>query len=78
MGGAREVGLEDGTEPEASGEEGLADVRIVQAILESSRSGKVVRLMPFERSRRPDLSQLIKKPAHKPIEPVNAPPPTMK
>jgi predicted dehydrogenase len=51
MGGAREVGLEDGTEPEASGEEGLADVRIVQAILESSRSGKVVRLMPFERSR---------------------------
>lgn len=68
----------DGTEPVASGEEGLADVRIVQAILESSRSGKVVRLMPFERIQRPDISHVMKKPAHKPIAPVNAPPPTVK
>jgi predicted dehydrogenase len=67
-----------GTEPEPSGEEGLADVRIVQAIFESARSGKVVRLMPFERSQRPSVSQLIKKPAHKHISPVHAPSPAMK
>jgi len=67
-----------GSEPEASGEEGLADVRIVQAILESARSGKVVRLPPFERSQRPNLTQLITKPAHKPVAPVHAPPPTIK
>jgi predicted dehydrogenase len=68
-----------GSEPEASGEEGLADVRIVQAILESARSGKAVRLPPFERSQRPNLSQLIKKPAHpKQVDPVHAPAPALR
>lgn len=53
--------LED-VEPEPSGEEGLADVRVMEAIRESARTGRLVTLAPFEREKRPDLSQQIKKP----------------
>jgi glucose-fructose oxidoreductase len=48
-------------EPEPSGEEGLADVRIVRAILESARASKPVKLGYFERKRRPDRRQEIDK-----------------
>jgi len=51
-------------EPEPSGEEGLADVRIVEAIYESVRSGKSVQLAPFERKARPGPQQEIHRPAH--------------
>jgi predicted dehydrogenase len=51
-------------EPEPSGEEGLADVRIVEAIYESAKTGKVVELSSFEKKRRPSLAQEIRKPAH--------------
>lgn len=50
--------------PETSGLEGLADVRIVQAIYESSRSGKTVRLPEVSTKRRPSLGQEIHRPAH--------------
>jgi predicted dehydrogenase len=53
-----------GKDPEPSGEEGLADVRIVEAIYESAKSGKPIRLAPFERKERPGLQQEIHKPAH--------------
>jgi predicted dehydrogenase len=46
-------------EPEPSGEEGLQDVRIVQALYESAATGKIVRLPPFERSTRPGIRQRI-------------------
>jgi predicted dehydrogenase len=51
-------------EPEPSGEEGLADVRIVEAIYESARSGKLVHLPAFDKRRRPTLAQEIHRPAH--------------
>lgn len=53
-------------EPEPSGYEGLADIRIVQALLESIRSGQPVRLEPFEKKTRPGEQQRIEKRAVKP------------
>jgi glucose-fructose oxidoreductase len=45
-----------GREPEPSGREGLADLRVVQALLESARTGRVVKLEEFERHRRPTMA----------------------
>ncbi|BAZ12190.1 oxidoreductase domain-containing protein [Calothrix sp. NIES-4071] len=50
-------------EPEPSGEEGLADVRIVRAIYESAQTGKPVQLGTFERQLRPGAQQTIERPA---------------
>ena len=36
-------------EPEPSGEEGLQDVRIVQALYESAQTGRPVAIPPFEK-----------------------------
>ena len=44
-------------EPEPSGEEGLQDVRIVQALYESAETGKAVAIPPFERTKRPTSKQ---------------------
>jgi glucose-fructose oxidoreductase len=49
-------------EPEPSGEEGLQDVRVVQALYESARTGKVIRLPGFERTKRPTGKQRIVRP----------------
>jgi predicted dehydrogenase len=43
--------------PEPSGEEGLQDVRIVEALYESAKTGKAVRIPPFEKARRPSGRQ---------------------
>ncbi|MET0595139.1 MAG: Gfo/Idh/MocA family oxidoreductase [Polyangiaceae bacterium] len=67
--------LED-VEPEPSGEEGLADVRVLEAILHSARSGKVVKLPPFTRRQRPSLDQAMQKPPIPKIRTVNAPSPS--
>jgi predicted dehydrogenase len=48
--------------PEPSGFEGLIDVRIAEAIVESIRLGKRVALPPMKRSDRPDLDQEIRRP----------------
>ncbi len=48
--------------PEPSGEEGLQDVRIVQALYESAETGKAIQIPPFEPARRPDLRQKIVRP----------------
>ena len=45
--------------PEPSGEEGLQDVRIVQALYESARVGKHVKIRPFVKPRRPTGRQRI-------------------
>lgn len=50
------------TPPEPSGEEGLADVRIIEALHESARTGQRVSLPPFERRRRPEPSQELYRP----------------
>ncbi len=48
--------------PEPSGEEGLQDVRIVEALYRSAKTGKAVRIPPFERSKRPTGRQRITRP----------------
>jgi glucose-fructose oxidoreductase len=48
--------------PEPSGEEGLQDVRIVEALYTSSRTGKTVKLPPFTKTSRPDREQVIMRP----------------
>jgi len=64
--------LED-REPEPAGEEGLADVRIMEAILRSARLGERVQLEPFARSQRPTPEQELHRPAVGKIEKVNVP-----
>ncbi len=59
-------------EPEPSGQEGLADVRVVRAIYESSRTGKVIELPEFSKQRRPNMQQEIHRPAHDKPETVKA------
>ncbi len=49
-------------DPEPSGEEGLQDVRIVQALYESAETGKVVQIPPFTKSKRPSGKQRITRP----------------
>lgn len=51
-----------GREPEPSGEEGLADVRVLEAIERSARDARPVKLQPFERRSRPGLGQEISRP----------------
>ncbi len=49
-------------EPEPSGEEGLQDVRIVQALYRSARTGKAVAIPPFTKTKRPTGRQRITRP----------------
>src|SRR6185295_10568422 len=49
-------------EPEPSGEEGLQDVRIVQALYESAETGKAVQIPPYEPQKQPTGRQKIKRP----------------
>jgi len=66
-------------EPEPSGTEGLADVRVIRALLRSAElGGRPVQLGGFEKRRRPDLSQEIKRPPIKKPELVHAAPPSGK
>jgi glucose-fructose oxidoreductase len=58
--------------PEPSGEEGLQDVRIVQALYESARTGKAVRLPPHRETRRPTGRQRITRPGVKKVPLVKA------
>jgi predicted dehydrogenase len=66
----------DDDEPEPNGEEGLGDIRVIEAIVESAATGAPVDLPRWDRDRRPTLDQAMKKPAVKPPEPVNAPSPS--
>ena len=54
--------LED-RRPEPSGEEGMQDVRIVQALYKSATSGRPVPIPPFTKRRRPTGRQRIARPA---------------
>jgi predicted dehydrogenase len=55
-------------EPEPSGREGLADVRVIEALYRSAATGRAVSLPPFRKVVRPDLRQEIRRP------PVRRPP----
>lgn len=59
-------------EPEPSGLEGLADVRVVEAVYKSAATGKVVNLAAIRQKRRPELEQAINRPAHAKPKTVNA------
>lgn len=63
--------LED-REPEPSGWEGLADVRVIQAIYQAARTQQTVRLAPIEGKPGPTLQQQIERPARKKAKPVHA------
>lgn len=69
--------LEDET-PEPSLEEGICDVRVVEAILTSARTGKPVTLAPYQRRERPTPDQKIKKPPISKPKTVNAPGPSIR
>jgi glucose-fructose oxidoreductase len=62
--------------PEPSGLEGLADVRIVEAIYESARSKKAVRLPELNVTQRPTPSQEIHRPAHGKPQMIHTKPPS--
>jgi predicted dehydrogenase len=49
-------------EPEPGAEEGLADVRIIEALYRSVQSGQPVELAPYEKRERPSLEQEIRRP----------------
>jgi predicted dehydrogenase len=63
-------------QPEPSGQEGLADIRIVRAIMKSAATRKIVKLPPFEKRKHPGKSQEIDKPAVKAPKLVGAAKPT--
>jgi glucose-fructose oxidoreductase len=48
--------------PEPSGEEGMQDVRIVQALYRSAKNARVVRIPPFEDLKKPTMTQFIRRP----------------
>jgi glucose-fructose oxidoreductase len=51
-----------GEDPEPSGWEGLADVRIIRALYQSADRGEPVALAPFDKRERPTLEQEIRRP----------------
>jgi predicted dehydrogenase len=51
-----------GRAPEPSGNEGLADVRVINAIYESAEIGRAVRIEPVPKKQRPDQAMEIKRP----------------
>ncbi len=59
-------------EPEPSGREGLADVRVVRAIYESARTGQAVELTDMPAKKKPTMRQEIHRPAHGKPKTVNA------
>jgi glucose-fructose oxidoreductase len=67
--------IRQGRPPEPSGHEGLADVRIIQALLRSAAEGRFVALPPFDRLERPDMSQEMQRPPVERPDLVNAEPP---
>jgi glucose-fructose oxidoreductase len=52
-----------GWDPEPSGREGLADVRLIRALERSARTGRRVRLAPFEVPDRPSIEPAQERPA---------------
>jgi len=49
-------------EPEPSGEEGLADVRIIRALYRSMETGQPVKVEPVKKKKRPSVEQEIRRP----------------
>ncbi len=60
------------SEPEPSGEESLADVRIIEALYQLAQTGQSVTLEKIQKTDRPDLDQEEYKPPVRKPEVVNA------
>jgi len=65
-------------QPEPSGIEGLADVRVVEAIYESAQTKKAIRMPELPDQRRPNIQQEIHRPAHRKPRMVKAKAPSRK
>ena len=63
-------------QPEPSGTEGLADVRIIRALYRSSETGQPIKLEDFEKAERPSMEQEIQEPPTKKPQLVRAASPT--
>lgn len=65
--------IREGRRPEPDGEEGLLDLRVIEAIVTSARENRVVTLTPRIARRRPHSEQAIHRPAvSKPPTQINA------
>ncbi|HEV8246387.1 MAG TPA: Gfo/Idh/MocA family oxidoreductase [Polyangiaceae bacterium] len=64
--------------PEPSVDEAIADLRVVEAILQSAESGKPIPLEPRQRARRPGIEQQAKKPPVGKQRTIHAPSPSLK
>jgi glucose-fructose oxidoreductase len=60
-----------GADPESSGWEGLADVRVIRALYRSADTGAPVTLDPFDKYNRPSLDQVISRPGIRKPQLVN-------
>jgi predicted dehydrogenase len=60
------------TVPEPAGDEGLHDIRIIEALYRSAQKGQPVSLQEVERKRRPTLRQNVRRPPVKKPQLVNA------
>jgi glucose-fructose oxidoreductase len=65
-----------GREPRPSGREGLADVRVIEALYRSARSGRPIKLEGYDPGRRPTPEQEIRRPPVQEPELVKANPPS--
>jgi glucose-fructose oxidoreductase len=64
--------IRTGRDPEPSGEEGLADLRVIEAINRSIKSGAAEKIEAVPRRQRPSARQRIDRPAHDMPEVVHA------
>jgi glucose-fructose oxidoreductase len=69
--------VQEGRDPQPSGWEGLADVRIIEALYRSAAEGKAVDIEPVPIRARPSLEQEIERPAVSEPELVHAESPTI-
>ncbi len=63
-------------QPEPSGREGLADVRVIRALYRSAWSGRVQKLSRYARRRRPELTQEMRRAPVRMPDMVHARPPS--
>lgn len=64
--------------PVTSAEEGICDLRVIEAILESGRTGRTIELEPRRHAHHPKPEQEMYKPPVKKPEPINADSPSLK
>jgi glucose-fructose oxidoreductase len=64
--------VREGRDPQPSGREGLADLRVIEAIRRSARTGRAVSLPPYDPGARPDLSREIRRPPLREVALVHA------